>query len=162
MDTHHKEESEAKHSMHYRKLLWMGILSFISMYILMYSMVDKLSNVVPNINQIYMAGLMTSPMIIIELLLMRNMYKNSKLNLLVISLSTVMMVTFFLLIQYQTAVSEKQFLKSMIPHHAAAVLMVKESHINDPEIKNLADGIISSQQREIDFMKFKLKQLDGK
>jgi hypothetical protein len=40
----------------------------------MYSMADPISNVYPNINQFYMAGLMTMPMIIIEVLLMRSMY----------------------------------------------------------------------------------------
>ena len=40
----------------YLKLLYMAILSFISMYILMYAMVNKFDNVIPNINQFYMAG----------------------------------------------------------------------------------------------------------
>lgn len=158
----HKTENQHVHSMSYKKLAWMAILSYIAMFFLMYSMVDKLSNVIPNLNQFYMAGLMTSPMIIIELLLMRHMYKNKKLNLVIMSVSGGLLITFFLLIQNQTAVSEKQFLKSMIPHHASAVLMVKESHITDPEIKNLAEGIITSQQREIEFMKAKLKQMNNK
>lgn len=57
----------------------MALLSFASMYILMYSMVNTISNVFPNINQFYMAGLMTMPMIIIENALMSSMYmsKNS-------------------------------------------------------------------------------------
>ncbi|MHB1179753.1 MAG: DUF305 domain-containing protein, partial [Daejeonella sp.] len=58
----------------YRKLLIMLVLSFISMYILMYAMVNRLENVYPNINQFYMASLMTMPMIIIELVLMGKMY----------------------------------------------------------------------------------------
>ena len=40
----------------------MAVLSFISMYILMYAMADSFANVIPNINQFYMAGLMTMPM----------------------------------------------------------------------------------------------------
>jgi hypothetical protein len=43
---------------HYRHLLIMVILSFVSMYILMYAMVNTLDNVYNNFNQFYMAGLM--------------------------------------------------------------------------------------------------------
>ncbi|MCB8813879.1 DUF305 domain-containing protein [Escherichia coli] len=32
--------------------------------------------------------------------------------------------------------------------------------MNDPEIRKLADDIISSQQKEIDFMKAKLKEME--
>lgn len=38
--------------------------------------------------------------------------------------------------------------------------MVNGAKISDPEIKKLADDIISSQQKEIDFMKAKLKQME--
>ena len=72
------------HKSQYPKLIWMIVISFIAMFILMYSMVDKFANVIPNINQFYMAGLMTAPMIIIEMLLMGSMYMNKKLNLIII------------------------------------------------------------------------------
>ena len=64
----------------YSKLIWMIVLSFIAMFNLMYSMVDKFANVIVNVNQFYMAGLMTVPMIIIELLLMGSMYMNEKIK----------------------------------------------------------------------------------
>ncbi len=152
----------SEHKMPYKKLVLMVIISFIAMFILMFSMVDKLANVVSNINQFYMAGLMTAPMIIIEMALMGSMYMNKKLNSIIIAVSAVLLVACFLFIRNQAAVSDRQFLKSMIPHHAAAILMVKEAKINDVEIKKLANDIISSQQKEIDFMKAKLKEIDNK
>ena len=144
----------------YKKLPVMLVLSFISMYVLMYSMVNKLENVFPNINQFYMASLMTMPMIIIELSLMGEMYRNKKLNAVLIAISSVALIVFFLLIQFQTGVSDKQFLKGMIPHHAAAILMSEQSKTQDPEIKKLQQEIISSQQEEIKVMKAKLKELE--
>ena len=60
---------------------------------------------------------------------------------------------FFLLIRQQTAISDRQFLRSMIPHHAGAILMCEQATINDPEIQELCGAIISSQQSEIDQMK---------
>ncbi len=146
------------HSKHYWHLLLMAALSFISMYILMYAMVDRFANVYPNFNQFYMAGLMTAPMIIIELLVMRAMYMHMQLNILIITASVIALVAFFLMIRYQTAIGDTQFLKSMIPHHASAILMCNEAPIQDPEIQELCRGIISNQQFEIDQMKQMLNE----
>ena len=144
----------------YKKLTIMLVLSFAAMYILMYAMVDKFANVIPNINQFYMAGLMTMPMLLLELIIMRGMYKNKKLNAALIALGVVGLVVFFLCIHQQAGVKDKQFLKSMIPHHAAAILMVEKAALTDPEIKELANNIINSQQAEIQQMKNKLKELE--
>lgn len=144
---------------HYRRLILMTVLSFISMYILMYAMVDKLSNVYTNINQFYMAGLMTMPMIIIEVVLMRSMYMNRKLNAGIIIVSALLLIGFFLCIRQQAAVSERQFLRGMIPHHAAAILMSKKNPAKDPEIVKLQQEIISSQEREIAEMKAILERM---
>ena len=144
----------------YKKLAIMIVVSFIAMYILMYSMVDVFANVVPNINQFYMAGLMTMPMLIIELLVMGSMYGNKKLNISLVVTGFIALILFFAGIRQQAAVGDREFLKSMIPHHAAAILMGKEASVTDPEIKELIKNIIISQQAEIDQMKAKLKELD--
>ena len=152
---------EEKHTGHnnYKKLLVMGVLSFISMYILMYAMVNTFSNVILNTNQFYMAGLMAMPMVIIEILLMRSMYMNKKINAAVIGLSVLALVGFYTGIRQQTAISDKQFLKSMIPHHAGAILMCEEANLEDPEVRKLCDEIISSQREEIRIMKSKLQAI---
>lgn len=157
MKTQHEQ-----HSNHYGKFAIMISISFIAMYVLMYSMVDSFSNVIHNVNQVYMAALMTAAMVIIEIVVMRSMYTNKKANRVILSAGVIVLIASCLFIRKQTAVSDKQFLKSMIPHHAAAVLMVKETNLTDPEILKLANEIISSQQKEIDFMKTKLKQLETK
>ena len=137
----------------------MTVLSFIAMYLLMYSMVDIFSNVIPNVNQFYMAGLMTMPMVIIELAIMGGMYKKKKLNLAIFVASSILLVCFFFGIRQQAAIGDKQFLKSMIPHHAAAILMAGKANIKDPEIKKLTEQIITNQQAEIEQMKAKLKEM---
>lgn len=146
----------------YGKLAIMGVLSFISMYVLMYSMVDQFANVIPSVNQLYMAGLMTMPMIIIEVLLMSAMYMDKRRNAIIIAVSAVALVGFFLFIRQQTAVSDRQFVKSMIPHHAAAILMAKQADLKDPELIRLKDEIITAQENEIKQMKDKLAELDKK
>lgn len=107
-----KSGHERNHNKHYGHLALMTVLSFISMYVFMYSMVNSFSNVYPSVNQFYMAGVMTAPMVMIELILMREMYMNKKINALIFSVSLVALIGFFLLIRYQAAVTDKQFLKS--------------------------------------------------
>lgn len=161
MEMQHKQPHKMlPGNMMYKKLALMIVLSFIAMYILMYAMVDSFSNVIPNVNQLYMAGLMTMPMVIIELTIMGGMYMKKKLNIILMTVGFIVMAGFFLCIRQQAAVGDKQFLRSMIPHHASAILMVKEANLNDPEIKELARNIITSQQAEIEQMKAKLKQMN--
>ena len=159
MKNHKEMKMEQNHGDHYKKLLIMTVLSFVTMYMLMYAMANSWANVYPNINQFYMAGLMTMPMIIIELILMGKMYGDRKLNAGLITVCSGGLIAFFLLIQSQTAVSDRQFLKGMIPHHAAAILMSEQSKSRDPEIKKLQEEIISSQRKEIEVMKAKLKSI---
>lgn len=67
MNNQHGSHAGAdSHSMsggQYRTLALMSTLSFIAMCILMYSMTDHLENVYNSLNQVYMAGLMVSPMV---------------------------------------------------------------------------------------------------
>lgn len=145
--------------MKYYNLLLMSILSFLSMYILMYIMVDQYANVYSNFNQLYMAGIMTIPMIFIELWLMGSMYTNKMLNFLIILFNCIALIVFMIGIRKQIAIDDIQFLKSMIPHHAAALLMCKEAQLHDSEIIKLCKNITASQQSEIDFMKLKLEMI---
>jgi uncharacterized protein (DUF305 family) len=107
-----------------------------------------------------MAGLMAAPMVAIELTLMRTMFPNKKWNLVILAGSLLSLVLFWVLIRQQAAISDKQFLRSMIPHHAGAILMCEEAPIQDWEVKELCENIKSSQQTEIDQMKRILKRLE--
>ena len=124
----------------------------------MYAMVDRFSNVYANFNQIYMAGLMAAPMVIIEMVLMRSMYPNNKLNVVIVFVAILAMALCWLAIRQQSAISDRQFLRSMIPHHAGAVLMCEQNKLKDPELIRLCQNILSSQKAEISLMKSKLDQ----
>lgn len=144
---------------HYQQLALMMALSFVAMYVLMYAMVNVFANVFSNFNQFYMAGLMTTPMAIIELWIMRSMYANKKLNITITLLSVLLLSIFWIGIRQQVGIGDKQFLKSMIPHHAGAILMCEKANIQDLETKELCRNIISGQKTEIDQMKAKLEEL---
>ena len=149
------------HTHHYRKLGIMVALSFIAMFVLMYAMVDAFANIYPNLNQTYMAGLMAAPMVLIELALMGGMYGNKRLNAIIAGVSVLALAGFFVLIRQQSAISDRQFLKSMIPHHASAILMCREAPVQDAQIKDLCTRILKNQQAEIDEMKTRLRALDS-
>jgi uncharacterized protein (DUF305 family) len=148
------------HTKNYRKLLLMTILSFLSMYILMYSMVNSFNNVYNSLNQIYMAGLMTAPMTILELILMNRMYPNKNKNNLILVGSLLLLVAFFTFTRWQSAITDRQFLRSMIPHHAGAVLMCEQAPLKNAKVVELCKNIIASQKKEIDEMKSILHELN--
>ena len=132
---------------HYLRLVMMTMLSFISMYVLMYAMVNTLGDVFNSLNQVYMAGLMAAPMVVIELLLMSGMYKKKKLNALLIAGSCVAGIAFFLFISQQSAISDRQFLRSMIPHHSGAILMCNEASLQDQRILELYTTIVEGSSK---------------
>ena len=138
---------------HYRRLLLMTVLSFIAMYFLMYAMIDSFSSYYNNINQAYMACLMAAAMVVIEIAVMGPMYHNRKLNAAVIALSVVVLVASWVLIRQQGGVGDRQFLRSMIPHHSGAILMCEQAAIRDPELQDLCTTIIAGQAEEIAQMK---------
>lgn len=138
---------------HYSRLGWMALLSFLAMFGLMYAMVDRLDNVLVNINQAYMAALMALPMVAIEILVMGKMYSDRRLNIAILSVCFIGALAFWWAIREQTAVVEQQFLRSMIPHHAGAILMCEKANLKDAEVLALCRQIIDSQKVEIEQMK---------
>ena len=134
---------------HYGRFAWMLVLSFAAMYVLMYAMVDRLGNAVPNINQFYMAGLMTAPMAILEILLMGRMYPDKRKNMTVLLLGAVVLAACWFGIRAQAGVGDRQFLKSMIPHHAGAILMCEQAKLTKPDVRVLCEGIVKAQEEEI-------------
>ncbi|WP_241282680.1 DUF305 domain-containing protein [Chryseobacterium timonianum] len=163
----HSHEQSGKHSGHssmamYKRFAVMAVLMFAAMYIIMYSMIDGLQNLIPNLNNFYMTLLMISAMLLIELFVMKSMYVNKKINWAIIIISAIAGMFSWFGIREQLSVGEKQFIKGMIPHHAAALLMSEKAHLTDPELIELQKNILKTQSEEIEFMKRKLKEYENK
>ncbi len=141
------------------KLVLMTLLHFVLMYVLMYAMVDRIAYVYPNMNQVYMAALMTSPMLLLEVLLMGNMYGNKAILKSIAAVSVAIFVVSFVFIRIQAGINDDEFIRSMIPHHSGAILMCREASLTDPEVRSLCTRIIRSQQEEIDQMRTILDRL---
>ena len=110
---------------------------------------NKLSDIRLHLNDIYMAILMTGWMFALMGLYYMNMTQ--------IILGTIIIIIMLYMIRTQTFINESQYLSGMIPHHSMAVLMSKrlleKNLLLEPEIKQLATNIISSQESEINLMK---------
>lgn len=110
---------------------------------------DKLSDIRLHLNDINMAILMTGWMFALMGLYYMNMTQ--------IILGCIIIIIMLYMIRNQTFINESQYLSGMIPHHSMAVLMSKrllEKNLYlEPEIKQLATNIISSQETEINLMK---------
>ena len=105
---------------HYSRFSVMVAFHFIAMYIFMYAMVNTFDNVFNSLTHAYMAALMTASMVLIEIPLMMSMYKSKKLNVIILAIGLIVLVGSFLAIRKQTAISDRQFLRSMIPHHGSS------------------------------------------
>lgn len=158
----HSTQHSSRHaaSGQYFHLTIMLGLSFIAMYALMYAMVDRFDNVLMSFNQLYMAALMTAPMAIIEIIVMRAMYADTRLNLLIGGLGVAVLIASWFGVREQAAIGDTQFLRAMIPHHGGAVLMCAEAPVRDGEIQKLCQSITVSQQAEIAQMKAMLARLE--
>ncbi len=165
-DMHHHTANEAHNAKHslamYKRFAVMAVAMFAAMYFLMYAMIDRLDNLIPNINNLYMTLLMVSAMLVIELLIMKGMYQNKKINLAIIIFSVAIGIFSWFGIREQINVGDKEFVKGMIPHHAAAVLMSEKAKLTDPELIELQKNILETQAKEIEFMKRKLKEFQNK
>jgi uncharacterized protein (DUF305 family) len=144
---------------HYRMLAVNLIASLIIMYLGMFAMIWSWGEFIQNVNFLYMALVMWAPMSAVMMLTMKGMYANRRLNLALHALFALAMIGSFIAIREQSLVGDRQFLRSMIPHHSGAILMCEEARLSDPEIRELCGQIIQSQQREIDQMKMIMARL---
>ncbi|MCL8538557.1 DUF305 domain-containing protein [Chryseobacterium gallinarum] len=153
----HSSENTKSSSM-YMRFVVMAAAMFVAMYFIMYAMIDGWQNLILNINNLYMTLLMVSAMLLIELLVMNPMYVNKKMNRIIILISVVIGIFSWFGIREQMFVGDKEFVKGMIPHHAAALLMSEKTKLTDPELIELQKNILESQAKEIELMKRKLDE----
>ena len=147
--------------MHYLMLGLNLLLSAVIMYLGMFGMIWSGGEFVQNINFVYMALIMWAPMSAVMLWTMKSMYVNGRLNLGLYALFAVVFALSLWGIRDQLLVGDRQFLRSMIPHHSGAILMCERSKLADPEIRSLCEGIVRSQAAEIAQMKAILARGEG-
>ena len=154
----HQAMSPGMQGDHYRMLAVNLGLSLLVMYVAMFAMIWSFGEFIQNVNFLYMALVMWAPMGAIMLATMGNMYRNRRLNAALYVAFAAIFILSLLGIRQQSLVGDNQFLRSMIPHHSGAILMCERAQISDPEIQQLCEGIVVSQQAEIAQMKAMLER----
>lgn len=145
----------------YKTLALIVFIHFLIMYVLVFVPVNVVDDIkLFNLRNFYKAVVMVAPMIILMVFFMGDMFQNKKVNKFLYWASTLIFIMTFFFIRQQVLVGDKQFIKSMIPHHSSAITMCQEANITDLEIRNLCTEIIKTQQREIDKMNMILNRLN--
>lgn len=143
----------------YPKFFLMLAASFGVMYVVMYLNTYEWADVYPSINRLYMTLLMIAAMGLLMLGFMGHMYPDQRKNRLLVAGCGAVFLGALALLRTQTLVNDTRFMASMIPHHSIAIMVSRRATIKDPEVRTLADSIISSQTREIGQMKRMLRRL---
>jgi uncharacterized protein (DUF305 family) len=125
------------------------VLSLIVMYFVMFSMIDGWNDFRNNLNMLYMALTMVSPMGAIMLFTMKSMYPNRRLNLALYAVFVLLFAGAFVGTRVQALIDDRQFIASMIPHHSGAILMCREAELADAELMELCREISEGQRAEI-------------
>lgn len=144
---------------HYPRFFLMLAVSFIIMYAVMYLNTYAWDHVYFSLMRFYMTCLMVLPMGLVMLGFMSKMYPKRGLNLFIAGAGSMLFVVVFFLMRTQSFVNDTRWMEAMIPHHSIAILTSERANLQDPEVRKLADDIITAQKREIGEMKAMIKRL---
>lgn len=124
-------------------------VSFLMMYGIMFLNVAELDHIYLSTTRTYMSLLMVAPMAISMMLFMWGMYRNKKLNTLIIAGASIVFIVVLTALRTQTPIQDVQYMKAMIPHHSSAILVSENATFEDPETAELAKEIIKAQERKL-------------
>lgn len=147
--------------MSYARFAAMIITSTIVMFGLMYLNTYALDHVTFSETRTYMALLMGAVMAIIMLAFMLSMYQNKAANIAIFVGALVVSAGSLFLVRSQVTVQDVSYMRAMIPHHSIAIMTSRRAELSDPRVRELADGIIEAQVREIAEMKALIAELEA-
>jgi hypothetical protein len=129
--------------------MFFGML-FIHLFLMPILMVNQWNHLeLLSLSQIYVGIWMSSLMVILETFI-------HPLSLSGLFIMISLVILSFFAFRNQWFVTDKDYIKEMIPHHSMAIL-TSQSRIQNPnssiKIKSLAENIIQTQEKEIQIMK---------
>ncbi|MGB3300779.1 MAG: DUF305 domain-containing protein [Phormidesmis sp.] len=146
----------------YARFAAMIATSTVVMFGLMYLNTYQPNHIYFSETRAYMALIMGATMAGIMLGFMLNMYGNQRTNVGIFVGSIIVFILSLWLVRSQVTVGDVAWMKAMIPHHSIAILTSERANISDPRVRQLADGIIETQVKEIGEMKMLIKDLESK
>lgn len=83
------------------------------------------------------------------------------MNTAIIAGSVILFFGALFLVRAQKPVDDLLWMRAMIPHHSIAILTSERADLKDPQVKELANSIITAQKKEIEEMKTMIKRLEN-
>lgn len=143
------EHKQSSGSHMYLRFGAMILTAMVVMYAVMFLSAWEWSHVRWSESRMFMALTMGGTMGLVMLSWMLNMYRSFKLNLVIVTVSLLLLTGAVLLDRSQTTVQDKSFMSAMIPHHSMAILRSERAEIKDLRVCELAVEISEAQRREI-------------
>jgi len=148
--------------MSYARFAAMIATSTAVMFGLMYLNTYAFDHVTFSETRAYMALLMGAVMAVVMLGFMLSMYRNRWLNLGIFAGAVAVIAGSLWLVRSQETVQDVSYMRAMIPHHSIAIMTSRRAEISDPRVRELADGIIEAQVKEIAEMKALIADLEDR
>lgn len=133
----------------YRTFIAMIVTASVLMFALMYLNTYQLSHVWFSQTRLFMTLIMAGAMALVMLAFMLGMYRDRRLNVVIVVAGIALIAGGLWLVRSQATVGDVAWMKAMIPHHSIAILTSERAAIRDPRVRRLADEIIQAQRREI-------------
>ena len=144
----------------YKRFMAMVGTSTLIMLGLMYLNTYVIDHVFWSETRFYMAILMGAVMAVVMMSFMWGMYKDKTLNIAIFGGAVAVFALSLFLVRSQTTIDDASYMSAMIPHHSIAILTSERAGIEDVRVRDLADGIIEAQRREIEEMKWLIQDID--
>jgi uncharacterized protein (DUF305 family) len=145
----------------YGRFAAMILTSTLVMYGLMYLNTWALDHIWFSQTRAWMALYMGAAMAVVMLAYMLGMYRRTRVNVAIFAGAAVVFAVSLFLVRSQATVEDEAWMKAMIPHHSIAILTSERANISDPRVRELANGIIETQRREIAEMEALIADLNG-
>ena len=159
------EQKQMNEHQHMMAMSWkrfaamIGTSTFV-MSFLMYQLIYSLDHAMFSVNRLVASLVMGCMMAVVMLSFMWSMYRGKRMKIAVLVGATAGAVTLLAVNRTQAVIRDVAFMKSMIPHHSIAINNARKATISDPRVRQLADGIIESQVREIAEMNLLIEDIN--
>jgi hypothetical protein len=136
----------------------MTIGSFIIQFLVMsIIMTNSIYNITFSLGKFYISLIMAFLMGLLEIIMYDIQMKT--VNTIYYIVFMFLLVIFLYIYKNQVYIDDEEYLKEMIEHHSMAILTSEEilQKTKSERVKRLSENIVSTQQKEIEFMKLLLQ-----
>ena len=144
----------------YIRFISMITVSTLVMFGLMYLNTYAMEHVFFSQTRAWMALYMGGAMAIVMLVFMLAMYDDTRKNIAILIGAAAVFAGSLYLVRSQDTVSDQAWQKAMIPHHSIAILTSTRARLNDLRVRELADGIVKAQRKEIKEMEWLIRDIE--